>query len=435
MSAHRLSLPSVVAIVISLVIGMGIFKFPASVAATSGTPAIFYGAWLLGGLVALLGALTYAEIGLRLPAVGGYYQIFARCYHPIVGFTVNLLIVISNAASTAVVALIGADYAADLLYGAPAGMFFNATVAFVAIALFYGVNLLGLRTSSRTQNALTLLKVALVVLLISAVFTGVQVEPHGYNTEAPRYFYDGTNGLYLLLLSLVNVSFVYGGYQQTINFGGEVKEISFIPKGIFIGMSLVLALYLSICYAYVQVIGYEKMQNATAIGALLFEAWFGAVGAKVFDACMFLSVLAYVNISLMSNPRVLFAMSEDGSLPPIFGKTHPQTGAMTTGLTFFAVFALLCVLAGKGIDNLLSFTMFLDSIGMATSAATIYILRRRAPGELRSGWHRLTPLFAAVFILAYIVIATMVTIDKPLAAGIGVGLLLGLAGLFIVIRK
>ncbi len=141
-------------IVVSLVIGMGIFKTPATIAAKSGTPAIFFAAWIIGGFVALCGALTYAEIGQRLPVVGGYYKIFSHCYHPSIGFTVNVLILISNAASLAVVALIGADYVSDLLYGRPSGTFFNVAVSATAVALFYGVNLLGLKTSSRTQNFL-----------------------------------------------------------------------------------------------------------------------------------------------------------------------------------------------------------------------------------------------------------------------------------------
>ena len=88
-------------IVVSLVIGMGIFKTPATIAAKSGTPLIFFSAWIIGGIIALFGALTYAEIGQRLPVMGGYYKVFAHCYHPGVGFTINVLILISNAASLA----------------------------------------------------------------------------------------------------------------------------------------------------------------------------------------------------------------------------------------------------------------------------------------------------------------------------------------------
>ena len=149
-------------IVVSLVIGMGIFRNPASVAATSGTSSIFFLLWIAGGLIALAGAFTYAEIGQRLPAMGGYYKIFAYCYHPSVGFSVNAIIIISNAASLAVVALIGADYVSDLLYGKPSGILFNSFVAIAAVALFFVVNLFGLRTSSKTQNVLIIIKVILI---------------------------------------------------------------------------------------------------------------------------------------------------------------------------------------------------------------------------------------------------------------------------------
>ena len=162
---------SLTMIVVSLVIGMGIFKTPATIAAKSGTPLIFFSAWFIGGVIALFGALTYAEIGQRLPVMGGYYKVFAHCYHPGVGFTINVLILISNAASLAVVALIGADYVSDLLFGQPSGTLFNIIVASVSVGLFYIVNLLGLKTSSRTQNILTVVKISLIVLLISSLFS------------------------------------------------------------------------------------------------------------------------------------------------------------------------------------------------------------------------------------------------------------------------
>ena len=106
-AAKKLNLFDLTMIVVSLVIGMGIFRNPASVAATSGNSSIFFLVWFAGGLIALCGALTYAEIGLRLPAMGGYYKVFAECYHPSVAFAINCIILISNAASLSGVAIIG----------------------------------------------------------------------------------------------------------------------------------------------------------------------------------------------------------------------------------------------------------------------------------------------------------------------------------------
>ena len=269
---------SLTMIVVSLVIGMGIFKTPATIAAKSGTPLIFFSAWTIGGIIALFGALTYAEIGQRLPVMGGYYKVFAHCYHPAVGFTINVLILISNAASLAVVALIGADYVSDLLFGRPSSTLFNIGIAISSVGLFYFVNLLGLKTSSRTQNVLMVVKISLIILLISSLFKGVSVPPHGYN-EGKLYVYDGTNGSLLLLVSLVSVFFTYGGYQQTINFGSEISNPKTMQRGIVFGIFIVLFLYLAINFTYVKVIGFDSMKNANAIGSLLFEAWFGKFGA------------------------------------------------------------------------------------------------------------------------------------------------------------
>ena len=419
----KLSLFDISLIVVSLVIGMGIFRVPASVAATSGTETIFFGVWIAGGFIALCGALTYAEIGKRLPAMGGYYKVFAECYHPAIGFSVNAIILISNAASLAIVTLIGADYVSDLLYGKPSGTFFNTGVAIAAVGIFYLVNLSGLKTSSRTQNILTITKLSMIVVLIASVIKGVIVEPHGYNTGDPVYTIADKRPWILFLISLIPVSFAFGGYQQTINFGAEAEKPSGIPRGILIGIGIVTLLYLSINLAYTKVIGYEPMKNATAIGALLCEAWFGKAGAKVFDGLMFLSVMAYVNVILLSNPRVMYAMSQDGVFPKLFGYRNEKTGAITNSLTVFALTTILVSFLGKGIDPILNFSMFLDSIGMATSAAAIFILRKRqrvlATDNSVQEYSAITPYVAGFFIVAYFAIATGVFLKDPTAAWTG----------------
>ena len=429
-NVKKLSLFDISLIVVSLVIGMGIFRVPASVAATSGTETIFFGVWIAGGFIAFCGALTYAEIGQRLPAMGGYYKLFAECYHPAIGFSVNAIILISNAASLAIVALIGADYVSDLLYGHPSGTLFNTLVAVVAVGIFYVVNLSGLKTSSRTQNILTIVKLSMIVILIASIIKGVVIVPHGYNVGDPLFTLQDKSPWVLFLISLIPVSFAFGGYQQTINFGAEAEKPTGIPKGILIGIVIVTLLYLAINYAYTQVIGYEPMKNATAIGALLCEAWFGKAGAKVFDGLMFVSVMAYVNVILLSNPRVMYAMSKDGVFPKMFGYRNEKTGAITTSLTVFALTTILVSFFGKGVDPILNFSMFLDSIGMATSAAALFILRKRNVGTA-SSWSRYTPVIAIIFVLAYIAIATGVFMKDLNAALTGTGLLV----LFLIIYR
>ena len=186
-----------------------------------------------------------------------------------------------------------------------------------------------------------------------------------------------------------------------------------------------ILLYLLINVAYTQVIGYDKMKNASAIGALLCEAWFGKAGGKVFDALMFLSVLAYVNILLMSNPRVMFAMSQDRVFPKIFSYRHPKTEALVAGLATFSIITIIVTFFGKGVDNILNFTMFLDSIGMSTSAATLFVLRKRKQNQamITGTWNKFTPILASFFVFSYFMIAVGVVIKDVKAALIGTGLL------------
>src|SRR5665811_1965987 len=150
--AKKLNLFDFTMIVVSLVIGMGIFRTPVNVAKAVDTPFIFFSAWKAGGLIALCGALTYAEIGSRFPVTGGYYKIFSYAYHPSIAFAINCIILISNAASLSGVALIGSGYVTKLFPQVAWTDIDKALISCGAILLFYIINLRGLRMSSRAQN-------------------------------------------------------------------------------------------------------------------------------------------------------------------------------------------------------------------------------------------------------------------------------------------
>ena len=165
-------------IVVSLVIGMGIFRTPVNVASKAQIPELFFLAWFIGGFIALCGALTYAEIGSRLPVTGGYYKLFSVCYHPSIAFALNCIIVVSNAASVAGVALIGAEYISKIIPNSSiTPEDYRILIALLSIMMFYTVNLFGLRTSSRTQNVLTVIKILMVLTLIGAIFLANKLTP------------------------------------------------------------------------------------------------------------------------------------------------------------------------------------------------------------------------------------------------------------------
>ena len=450
--SKKLSLFDFTMIVVSLVIGMGIFRTPLNVAKASPDIFLFFTAWIAGGLVAFCGALTYAEIGSRLPVTGGYYKIFSYAYHPSVAFAINCIILVSNAASLAAVALVGGEYITGLFIPASQDgewikVAANASyvqtiqiiIALIAIVIFYGINLLGLKMSAKTQNVLTIIKIVLILLLISPLFFAVPRHTsisHIGAVNPTLLEYVKAFGI-----GLVAVSFTYGGYQQTINFGAEVdKPTKNLPRGIFFGIFIIIALYLVINYAYIKVIGFEEMKNSKNIAAIMAGKIFGVNAERVLSGFLFLSVLAYVNVLLMSNPRVMYAMSEDRILPQVFMKRNSKTDVLTVSLSVFAALCALIVFWAREFDAILSFTIFLDCFGMVLSAATIFILRKKTRHLDDTGIYKmkLFPLLPLVFICAYIFVAVSITLDyrkNHYAAAIGLAVMASFMVLYFVLTN
>ena len=406
-------------IVIGLVIGMGIFRTASDAAAASITPTVFFVAWIVGGIVALCGALTYAEIGSRYPVTGGYYKIFSTAYHPSLAFGINCIILISNAASMAAVALIGSDYISQIIFSAPPTDFIKSLIAIGAIVLFYIINLMGLRLSSTTQNILMLIKIAMILFLIASLFFPYKFHSTTLQTIIPTKEYGFWDYVKSFGVALVAVCFTYGGYQQTINFGEEIKNPSKnLPRGIFIGILIIIGLYLAVSFAYFKIIGFEELKTSKGIAAIVAERIFGPTGRFAFSILLFFAVLAYVNVILMSNPRVMYAMSEDGILPAAFKKKDEKRDVLTVSLTVYALLSIVILFFLDTFDKILSFSIFLDCIGMAFSAATLFILRKRKTGQDNPEIYKMKfyPLQPIVFILTYIFVAISITIDKPMTA-------------------
>ncbi len=436
---NRLGLFDFTMIVVSLVIGMGIFRTPANVAAASPTPLIFFIAWIAGGLVALCGALTYAEIGSRLPVMGGYYKVFSYAYHPSIAFAINCIILVSNAASGAAVALVGSEYITGVILPNTTDKEFIQTihivVALAAIVIFYGVNMMGLRLSAKTQTVLTVIKIGLILLLITPLFfsSANAGTNHLITSSLDPGFKEYIKAFGI---GLVAVSFTYGGYQQTINFGSEVnKPNRNIPRGIFLGIFIIITLYLTINYAYVHVIGFEELKTSKNIAAIMASKIFGVNAERILSVLLFLSVLAYINVLLLSNPRVMVAMSEDKILPAAFQKRNSR-GALPLALTVFAGLAAIVVFWAKEFDTLLSFTIFLDCFGMVLSAGSIFIIRKRTAHLNGTGIYsmKLYPLLPLIFMAAYSFVAISLLINETKLSLIGLGVLAGFIILYFIVR-
>ena len=425
---QQLNLFSFTMIVVGLVIGMGIFRTAATAAKNAIEPSVYFTAWFLGGFIALCGALTYAEIGSRMPVTGGFYKVFSYAYHPSIAFSVNCVILISNAASVGGVAMIGTGYLFKLFPQYHFTDLHTAIISSLAVLFFYGINLMGLRMSSLAQNILMLIKIGMLLLLIACLFSFSDYSLQVMSDATPQLSWIQSLGV-----SLIAVSFTYGGYQQTINFGNEVKNPSKnLPKGIFYGIAIIIILYLLVTYSYYAIIGFNEIKTENEIAFVLINKVFGSTCANIFSFLLFIGVLAYVNALLMSNPRVMYAMGDEGSLPKIFTKQNKKTEVLTVALTAFAALCVIILFFAETFERILNFSIFLDCFGMIASASALFILRKRTKHLDDTGIYKmkLYPILTIIFITAYLFVGISISIQTPNIAITGSLVLLGFVILY-----
>ncbi|GAA4410643.1 amino acid permease [Nibrella viscosa] len=432
----KLSAFDLTMIVVSLVIGIGIFRTPAIVAQSAGSPAVFFAAWIAGGLVSLCGALTFAEIGSRYHVAGGFYKLISDAFHPVFAFMLNWVIVLTYGAGNVGVALIGAEYINPFLPDALRGPVGVQATAIGTVLLFYVINLLGIRSGARTQNLLSGLKVVLMGVLCLGI-----VVPPAFMPASAAAVGAGKSDLTVVGtfgVSLIAVFYTYGGYQQVLNFGADIRNPARnAPKGIIAGILLIMALYLGLNYAYYRQLGFEGLAGSKLIAADLARALFGEGGFTFFSLAIFISVLGYLNASLLSLPRVYYAMAEDGILPPIFKRVNSRTQTQEFALTFLVAIMLLSLFFLGTFEKIVSYVMSIDSLALASAAATLFIFRRRAKGQDTHTGYRVKPypLLPIIFVGFLLIVSVNVIISDPVPAAIGWGLFLSGWPLYYLLKK
>jgi basic amino acid/polyamine antiporter, APA family len=413
-------------IVVSLVIGIGIFRTPAIVATNAPTPFLFFAAWVLGGFISLLGALTFAEIGSRLPKPGAFYKVVADSYHPAVAFMLNWTnVTIVNGAGSAAVAMIGAEYLTPILLPPHLQTPFATQLTAAGLILFLlAINYLGIKSGAWTQNVLTVIKIGMIVGL---VIVAVAFAKHG-EVIAPTPT-TTTSWWWALGVALISVFYTYGGYQCAINFGGDIKGAERqMPRAIGIGIALIIALYLLINFAYYRVLGIDGIAGSNLVAGEVARFCFGGAGHTIVSIAIFLSAMGFLNVTLMHIPRTYFAMAQDGALPSVFMSVNPRTQAQEFTLLFFGATILLCIFFLGTFERLMNYVMLFDTLNNALVASTLFVLRRRHQ-DAGSESYRVPfyPVLPAVFILFLIGITVNVIISQP--AAVGVGLVIMAAGL------
>ncbi|HQQ77112.1 MAG TPA: APC family permease [Thermoanaerobaculia bacterium] len=415
-------------VVVSLVVGIGIFRTPAIVAKAAGTEGRFLLAWALAGLVSLVGALVFAEIGSRHPRAGGYYRVVADCYHPALAFMLNWAQTLMQGAGAAGVAFIGAEYLVGLLL--PPEKRGGSAVLLVALALMLVLlvlNGLGIRVGAGTQNVLSMTKIVMIAGLAGVAF--VFAPRFAGASAAPSAAPAG------LAAALIPCFYAYGGYHMTMNLGADVKDARRrFPLAVTFGMLVVAGLYLVLNWAYVRTLGAAGVAGSNLVAAALARASLGAGGEAVVSALIFLSAAGFVNATVLQMPRSYHAMAEDGVLPAVFRRVDPRTQVSLAGLALFGATMLVPAFLLGSFEKLLNYIIFTDMLTLAVVASTLFVLRRRGEGD---GAFRIPgfPVLPALYVLALAAVAAHVAVTEPALALAGTLILLAGGPLFVLGRK
>jgi APA family basic amino acid/polyamine antiporter len=405
--------------VFSLVVGIGIFRTPALVAGAAGGTALFFIAWIAGGLISLIGALTFAEIGSRYPRAGGYYRVVADSYNPTFAFMLNWSQTLMQGAGAAGVAFIGADYLMPVVlppqWRTPHA---SLTLACATMLILLTLNYRGVKPGARVQNLLSVAKIAMIVgLALLALLLAPRAAAAGASASA------APTGL-RLLSALIPCFYSYGGYQLTMNLGADLKDARRrFPLAITAGMFTVVGLYLLLNFAYQRVLGIGGIADSKLVAAALSRATFGPYGEVLISIAVFLSAAGFVNATIMQMPRSFYAMAQDGVLPRAFLRVNPDTQVQEVGLLFFGATMLLPAFVLGSFDKLLHYVMFTDTLTLAVVASTLFVLRRRHAGD--GGFSMLGyPVLPIFYIVCLLGVAARVFSLEPGLAAAGIAILL-----------
>ncbi|HUR95774.1 MAG TPA: amino acid permease [Gemmatimonadales bacterium] len=422
--ARRLGLFSATMAVVGGIIGGGIFRTPADVSARVGSPGLALGAWILGGVVALIGAFCFGELGQRLPRAGGGYVYLREAWGPLPAFLYGwaLLLVIATGAIAAV-AVTFADYTIALT-GLPQEWTIRLAVG--AIVLLAAINYVGVAPGAMTVNILTVLKLgalaALVVAgLVFAVPPSLPLEP-GPGVPARHW-------LLALGSALVPILFTYGGWQQT-NFIAEeiVGPERTLPRALVGGVALVVAVYVLANLAYLRVLGPEGLATSTAPAADTMRILLGNGGATFIAAGIAISTFGFLDLVILVTPRVLQAMAADGVFFAALARLHPRFRTPGNAIIAESAWAVVLTLTGT-FGQLVDYVSFGDWIFFGLTVAGLYRLRANERSGDGARAHRGFavpgyPWTPALFVAAAALVVISVILANPRNAAVGTGLLL-----------
>lgn len=418
--ARRVGLFSGVMLVMGGIIGAGIFRNPQVVAQRVVTGPLTLAVWVLGGAIAMIGALVFAELGARSPRAGGHYVYIRDAFGALPAFLYAwALLLIIGTGAIAAVAVTFADYALSLLH---VQQQWRVPVAGGAIVLLSVINYVGVQWGAATQNIFTVLKLLALALIIAAgaaSLLGLLPAPAAGLPESAA----PASMVLAVGAALVPVLFSYGGWQQT-NFVAEemIAPERNLPRALIIGVAGVVLVYILANATYLHALGAAGLAATDAPASDAMLALAGPVGGTIVAAGIVVSTFGFLNLVILVSPRVYQAVAADGLFFERFSRLHTRYRTPTAAIVVQALLALLLVQTNR-YGQLLDYVVFADWIffGLAAAALLVYRRRERAgPLPVYTGYRMPGfPVLPWLFILAagYVVVGSVAS--NPGNAGRG----------------
>lgn len=427
-----LSLRDATMIVVSSVIGVGIFLTPGDVAKQFPTAVSFFAAWLLGGLLALAGALANAELGAMFPKAGGNYVYLRAAYHPMAGFLVGWLSFFAIFAGTVATLAVGFTLSLStfVTLGAPAKV--GVAIGIIWIASL--VNAWATRAGAALNTTTAYLKVAAMVFLVvlGPIIGHDRVSPHPLESGASA-------SLSSFGVGLAPVLFSYLGWNASVFVAGEIDQPGKnLPRSLFWGLGICTTIYVLVTATYVRAHGMQALAGMPVAGIQAGQVLFGAKGGAIVALIMMASIFGTVNANVLVGPRIAYAMAADGLFFRAAAKLNRSRTPYLAVLGQAVVASALVVAFRADSDSLgkvLRYTTF--AIVMATIGDTIalYVLRARQPERERPYRARGYPVVPLVYVVANVAIAVSMFVGKPSECVASLGVMLAGVPIYLLFAR
>lgn len=416
---RRLGFLAAAGIVVGTIIGSGIFRVPAAVAEEVGTPAAVAAVWVLGGLITLCGALSFAELAAAFPHSGGVFVYLRETYGPLVAFLFGWTMLFLGPAGLAGVALVFAEYLGTLVPLAPLGVRPVAAAAIVGVSAAAYRSVRGVGT---LVSAASLAKVAAIAALVIAVFLLGDGEAGAFGRGAPVATAAGWGGVGLALVAAL---WAYNGFHDMVSVAGEVRDPArVLPRALLAGMAVVVAVYLAANAAYLYVLPFDVLRASPLVASDTMVRVLGRAGAGAVAAMVMVSTFGTLVGITLANPRIFYAMAGAGLLFAPLARVHPRFRTPHVAVAAHAAVALVCVWSQSFEQLAAAFVLGIWPF-LALAVAGVLVLRRTRPTLARPYRTPGYPVVPLIFIAAtlWVVGSALAARPAPTLAGMALTLL------------